>query len=118
MLENDRRAVIALQDTCDRLGAKAVRVVAGDALSRVRTLAPGFDLVFLAPPFGRGLPAKIIPLLRPVLKDGGLLYLEAESAAEAEMLPDFRILRAGTAGQVHYHLLQYSMTPEPTARSR
>lgn len=118
MLESDRRAVAALGEAKDRLRAESVRIVPGDALSRVRTLTPGFDLVFLDPPFGKGIPAKVLPLLRPLIKPGGLLYLEAESAADAELLPDFDVLRAGVAGNVHYHLLQYSMTPEPTSRSR
>ena len=66
-----------------------------------------YDLVFLDPPFGKGLLA---PCLRS-LEEGGwlnpnaLIYIEAESSLGALPLPrNWDLLKEKTAGQVCYRL--------------
>jgi 16S rRNA (guanine966-N2)-methyltransferase len=62
-----------------------------------------FDLVFLDPPFKGDWLEKIMPALLKLLKPGARLYIEAEKAFGH---PALVLLKAGQAGQVHYHLFQ------------
>ncbi len=62
-----------------------------------------FDLVFLDPPFQNQWLEKILPGLLALLKPDARLYIEAESAFAH---PALQLLKAGQAGQVHYHLFR------------
>ena len=72
-----------------------------------------FDWIALDPPFGSPALAKVLPMLKPLLKPDGLIYIEWNTdlfadpqALAAELgMPDFRILKYLKAGQVHAHLL-------------
>jgi 16S rRNA (guanine(966)-N(2))-methyltransferase RsmD len=118
MVERDPHVLEALRATRERLNATQVAVEAGDALIVGRRLAlkqpRGFDLILLDPPFGAGWPQRVRPLLGPLLADGGWVYLEAEAALatqagepEAWAGAGFTLARSGSAGRVHYHLLQF-----------
>jgi 16S rRNA (guanine966-N2)-methyltransferase len=82
-------------------------VVSGDALSFLDGPARAFDLVFVDPPFDAGLLAPTCARLAAGrwLAPNARIYLEH---ARREALPDlptgWRELRAGTAGEVGYHL--------------
>lgn len=75
---------------------------AGAAAAPVR----GFDLVFLDPPFAAGeLGAVTAQLERRWLAPGARIYVEHARAAPLPALPSgWHELRAGTAGEVGYHL--------------
>jgi 16S rRNA (guanine966-N2)-methyltransferase len=86
-------------------------VVEMGAARYLRTPAqpPGtcFDIVFLDPPFGRGLLAEYVPMLDSGkwVKPGGLVYLENEKAEGAPALPPhWELLKSKSAGEVGYHL--------------
>ncbi|HEX4025086.1 MAG TPA: RsmD family RNA methyltransferase [Steroidobacteraceae bacterium] len=66
-----------------------------------------FDLVFLDPPFGSGeLPAALAALEQGWLAPGGRIYVEHARGEPLPALPaQWQELRAGTAGEVGYHLL-------------
>lgn len=88
-------------------GAEA-RIVRQDALACVtqRADAP-FDLVFLDPPFHRGLLADTCAALEAngYLRDGSLVYVESETAPDAAAVPaNWRLHRRQEAGQVCYSL--------------
>lgn len=65
-----------------------------------------FDVLFLDPPYGKGLLDRVRPHLSGLLTDDAVIYCEAEQPV-AE-LGDFRATREGRAGQVHYQLLERS----------
>ena len=68
-----------------------------------------FDLVFLDPPFRKGLLDETIGLLRDqsLLKEGALVYLEREQEGLAPSLPsDWHLMKEKVAGQVCYQLYQ------------
>jgi 16S rRNA (guanine966-N2)-methyltransferase len=102
----------ALSEQLARLGAgRKGQVVEMGAARYLRTPAqpPGsvFDIVFLDPPFGRGLLAEYVPMLDSGnwLKPGGLVYLENEKAEGAPALPPhWELLKSKSAGEVGYHL--------------
>ncbi|HWG76424.1 MAG TPA: 16S rRNA (guanine(966)-N(2))-methyltransferase RsmD [Steroidobacteraceae bacterium] len=92
------------------VGAQVVCTSAQQFLARpanAGTAPPrGFDLVFLDPPFASGeLAAVSAQLERGWLAAGARIYLEHARAAPLPALPaSWRELRAGTAGEVGYHL--------------
>lgn len=109
LLERDRQLAGNLRQIQTRLAAEAVRIECADALSWMRAAAPGmFDAIFLDPPFDADMFVSAMQTARPLLADGGLLYLEADRAFDdAGLLPlGLQIRRSAKAGNVHYHLLQ------------
>ena len=105
MVEQQPRAVAALRALRDKIGAKAVRIHAGDAMQVLDRLeAARFDLIFIDPPFGKNWLESLWPLLPDLLEPNGLVYIEAEKPVLA---PDgYSLLRQDRAGAVHYQLIQ------------
>ncbi|WP_018413023.1 16S rRNA (guanine(966)-N(2))-methyltransferase RsmD [Methyloversatilis thermotolerans] len=104
LVERDVRAFARLREAVELLPAPQVRLVRGDALEFAARPSRRFDLLFLDPPYGRGLLDKVVPHLPALLTDDARIYCEAEHAVPA--LGDFRATREGRAGQVHYQLLE------------
>jgi 16S rRNA (guanine966-N2)-methyltransferase len=108
----------ALSEQLIRLGAGRVgRVVEMGAARYLRTPAPQgsppFDIVFLDPPFGRGLLAEYVPMLDSGnwVRPGGLVYLENEKTEGAPALPSrWEMLKSKSAGEVGYHLARVRST--------
>jgi 16S rRNA G966 N2-methylase RsmD len=69
-----------------------------------------FDVIFLDPPYQLALLPRLLPLCRPLLAPGGLVYLESDAPLAAEPPPPWlagwNIVRADRAGAVFYALLQ------------
>ena len=110
-VEHDAAAFAALQAAKATLGASAVELVRGDALTvAARLLAAGtrFDIVFLDPPFGRRWLDAVLPVAASLCDVGGFVYVEAEEALleDALHLLDLTPYRADKAGEVFYHLLR------------
>lgn len=117
MVERDGNAYRALGDNARLLGAVQLELVRGDALEFVRRLAASaesgadgasparrFDLVFLDPPFGAGVPDEMLPLLRSLLAPGARIYIES---GRPLALPEAWVVeKSGRAGQVHFQLLR------------
>src|SRR5690606_8417222 len=111
MVENNPAAIAALRALRSKLGAKNVRIHAGDAgVVAERLDATRYDLVLLDPPFGQGWLDRLWPQLPGFLTPGALVYVEAESLAE---LPaQYTVLRQSRAGHVHFGLLQFAAPQE------
>ncbi len=109
MLERDPTLLRSLLETRQRLAATQVRIERADALAwMARGEAAGFDLVFLDPPFEAAIFDAALAAAVPLVRPGGLAYLESDTAWPAPMLAahDLRLLRHLRAGAVHAHLLQ------------
>lgn len=110
MVESNPQALQLLTATRDKLDAQQLRVVRGDALKLAASMAERFHLIFLDPPYQLDLLPRLLPLCRPLLERGGLVYAEAASSLQAEPLPSWlagwKVIRADKAGMVHYALLQ------------
>jgi 16S rRNA (guanine966-N2)-methyltransferase len=106
----------ALSEQLTRLGAgRSGQVVEMGAARYLRTPAQPagtcFDIVFVDPPFGRGLLAEYVPMLDSGnwVRPGGLVYLENEKAEGAPALPPhWELLKSKSAGEVGYHLARVS----------
>jgi 16S rRNA (guanine(966)-N(2))-methyltransferase RsmD len=109
LLERDAELVRALRAAQQRLQASQLRIEQADALAWMGRAGPSrFHLVCLDPPFDAGLFEPALRAARPLLCDGGVLYLEAPQPwDDAALAPlGYGLLRHGRAGAVHYHLLR------------
>lgn len=111
LVDLDSRAVRSLQQNLDTLIAgdrpERARVVQQNVLEFLQGPARPVDVVFLDPPYGKGLVSECCALLetRGWLRDNARVYIEAEATLEVLDLPQtWEMLRSKTAGQVGYHL--------------
>lgn len=112
MVERQRPQYQALQQAATELGADDARLLCGDAESLLASPGDwrplnGFDVVFLDPPYNKGLVASTVStLLRAnLLHPGSLLYIESELDWAALGLPeDIQVIRTTRAGLVHAFL--------------
>ena len=110
MVERDTAAVAQLRANLAILKAANAQVIQGDALEFLAdghdALAP-FDIVFVDPPYHRGLIEPCCAQLenRNWLTSRAYIYLEAEASLQTFQLPPtYTCIRDKRAGQVGYHL--------------
>lgn len=105
MVENDRDAFAALESVRDRIGARAVEVVLGDALRYLGQSTERFDVVFLDPPFRQNALPAVLERLEPRLEQGARIYVESDAPSS----PGGRWaeLKRERAGQVSYQLFEW-----------
>jgi 16S rRNA (guanine966-N2)-methyltransferase len=106
LVDNDRQVVAALGRQLETLGAHQVRVVQAEVLEWLFGPSSTFDIVFLDPPFRRGMLHPCIQQLagRGWLSDQARVYIEAEKGLVPELPENWELLRSKAAGQVGYHL--------------
>lgn len=107
-VDTDRRVVTQLEQNLKLLGASGASVVQSDAVAFLQRPPKPFDVVFLDPPFRKGLlPACLQHLNNGWLAPGARVYVESEAElGEPAVPPDWELLRSKQAGQVRYSLLQ------------
>lgn len=107
-VERDRGLCQLLQDNLARLKVTGARVVNDEAAAFLAAPAPipGFDLVFLDPPFEADLWAAAAQALERGgwLRQGALIHVEAPREAEFELPPNWQVHREGHAGAVRHTL--------------
>ncbi|MBX9869719.1 MAG: 16S rRNA (guanine(966)-N(2))-methyltransferase RsmD [Burkholderiaceae bacterium] len=127
MVETQAAPFQQIQATIQKLAAQNVSAVRSEARqflakmvgkTTVNSLidAEKYDVIFLDPPFGQDLLPEILPICYQLLKNTGVLYVEAEYAFNASKsmswnddLPwtrNWDIVRADRAGAVYFHLLR------------
>lgn len=109
-VEQDRRVARRIQEHLQLLNGNGT-VVEQEALSYLRRESAIYDLVFLDPPFGKGLIGEVSRLLEEqgLINNSTLIYLESEQPVTAGELPSgFIIKREKWAGQVWYGLAKYN----------
>ena len=119
MIEKNPANARMIREEALKLIPGKAEVVTADALVYLRQ-RPGkpYDLAFLDPPFECGLLAPAAKLLAENgwLREGALVYAEAESAAVFEGLPEsFVMLKESHAGQVSYRLYEFRSGGETPA---
>jgi 16S rRNA (guanine966-N2)-methyltransferase len=110
-IDNATQAVRQLRDNLQLLKADNAEVQTAAAMDWLQRHelgpTPGYDLVFLDPPFHCDLLPQACELLesRNLLASQALIYIESESQLGTPQLPDnWRQLRSKTAGKVTYGL--------------
>lgn len=106
--ESHSGASLSLRETLERFGvASQAEVLERSAERALKDLQGPFDLVFLDPPFDKGLlgPSAATLAQRGLLAPGALIYLETPARESLPSLPGgWRPHRDGRAGEVGYHL--------------
>ena len=105
MIEAAAKVLAALNESAKMLGnPPEVEIMRADALQYLSSTKSKFDLVFLDPPFKKGWIGCLEPLLSGVANEDAAIYIEAEH--EIEALGDWRTVRHGKAGEVHFQLMR------------
>ena len=104
LIEKSRPAYQALMDNQLQLKATKAKILNTDALQFLGQVSEKFDVVFVDPPYQQGLVDKVLPLLKNILAEDALVYVEAEFAIESGA--DWQVLKHGKAGNVFYHLIK------------
>lgn len=111
IIELQRGAAIQLRENLQTLKCDKAEVLNADTLVVLqRGCEQGFDVVFIDPPFRKGLAEKTIQLLdtQGWLNDGALIYVEIEFELTQLAIPSrWHALKEKNAGQVSYRLYQY-----------
>lgn len=115
LIEKNPAGAREIAKVCDRLHAQeSVRVVTGDCFREVPRLEPGsFDVVFIDPPFEEKLQARALAAALPLLRKGGLVYLESPLEEPWDPGDRVSVVREGKAGAVRYQLLMPTPGAEP-----
>jgi 16S rRNA (guanine(966)-N(2))-methyltransferase RsmD len=115
MIDTHPAVIRQLEQNRTKLKADNIQLLRTDATVIARDLAlrgQRYDLVFLDPPYQQDFLAKTLPLVKNLLKEGGLVYAESGLALPfgEEDMPDWlegwECVRADKAGMVHYSLLK------------
>lgn len=100
-----------LRSNIQLLKAQNAEVISASALQWLDNRQPDqeahYDLVFMDPPFNKGLVAPICEMLerRNLLMDEAMIYVETERTLTLDTLPpNWTLHREKTAGQVAYRL--------------
>lgn len=103
--------VSQLRSNINLLKAQNAEIIAASALDwldrRQPDQEPRYDLVFMDPPFHKGLVAPICEMLerRSLLREEAMIYIETEKSLTLDTLPaNWVIHREKAAGQVAYRL--------------
>ena len=106
LVEREPTLVSSLKASKQRLGASTLHVERAEALVWMANATAGsFDLVMLDPPFGAGLGAPALAEAARLVRDGGLVYLEADGFDDP-VPPALQLWRELRAGAVHARLFR------------
>ena len=107
LVERDQGAFARLKQNAALFAGDRLRLQKADALEFAAKSGLTFDLVLLDPPYRHGWLDKVAPLLSALARPGMRVYAEAEHRIAT--LGAWRTVKQGQAGQVFYHLLEYSL---------
>lgn len=116
MIEQDAIAVRDLSQHLTTLQAPpSVRLMQGRFLDQLALQPQAFELVFLDPPFGKGLILESLKALCARMVPEGMVYVESETAwpcglSDADQQP-WTVVRAAKTGQSHQTLLSRVTSP-------
>ncbi|SBT17290.1 Ribosomal RNA small subunit methyltransferase D [Marinomonas gallaica] len=105
-VELNRAVAQQITHNLTTLKASNGSVINSDAMAYLNTPPTAFDIIFLDPPFRKGLLEKIIPMISEGwLKPNGYIYIEKESESDLSCLPNhWQLEKEKRAGQLTYSL--------------
>lgn len=104
LVEQSRSVFAALRKHAEGFADPRLELVCCDAVRFAPRSGHGYDLIFLDPPYGRGLLQRVAPLLAQWATPTARLYAEAEAPLDG--LGEWTVSKRGQTGQVFYHLLE------------
>jgi 16S rRNA (guanine966-N2)-methyltransferase len=110
LVELNKPAAQQLQQNKALLSANNLTVINDNALSFLEKNQTNYSLVFIDPPFRKGLAAQTAQLLNNKgLSDDALIYVEMEADDNHQKMPsNWTLLKEKIAGQVVYRLYQHN----------
>ncbi len=101
-IELDKNAKAQLDANVAALNADNAEVLLGDALKVIATLDAKYDVVFIDPPFNKGLAQTAIEQLtvHQRLAEGAVIYIETEQGASYQIPSEWTLLKEKRYGQV------------------
>lgn len=111
MIEQDRRAMLGLQQARELLQTDRITIIQADAIAWLDRTHQPFDIIFLDPPFDSDLLSVCLEKLEhsSLLKAGTLIYTEQAHTSSEPVCPTWlEMTRQASAGQVRYSLLKVS----------
>ncbi|NKF22846.1 16S rRNA (guanine(966)-N(2))-methyltransferase RsmD [Solimonas marina] len=106
-VEEGRRQAAAIRAALAVLKAQHAEVSEIDAAFYLTQTPHRFDVVFLDPPYGKGLLERVLPDLAAVLAPRAWVYLEWPPGAMPALPVGFELFREKKAGQVCFGLARY-----------
>jgi 16S rRNA (guanine966-N2)-methyltransferase len=108
LVELNKSAAQQLNDNKALLKASNIRVIQQNALNFLHSNQQAYSLVFIDPPFRKGLAQKAAELLvEKGLTDEALIYVEMEASDNLQIMPShWQLLKEKVTGQVIYRLYQ------------
>ncbi|OIQ24365.1 16S rRNA (guanine(966)-N(2))-methyltransferase RsmD [uncultured Vibrio sp.] len=107
LIELNKQAYNQLAVNAKAVKAENINVINSDSLTYLKQQGTPFDIVFIDPPFRKGLLAEAIELLEQNnwLSDDALIYVETEKELTLEGIPShWHNHREKTTGQLTYRL--------------
>lgn len=105
MIEKDRTVYQNLQKCAELLNSSKLSLLNGDALAFLKDTKESFDIIFMDPPFRKGILTEVFNLLTPsILPNNSLVYVEQEAENISETPACFKLFKEGKAGQVVFRL--------------
>lgn len=110
LVELNKLAAQQLKDNKALLKADNIQVIQQNALDFLHSNQQSYSLVFIDPPFRKGLAQQTAQLLSEKgLTDDALIYVEMETDHNKQIMPShWQLLKEKVAGQVVYRLYQNS----------
>lgn len=110
LVELNRAAAKQLQQNKEMLSANNLTIENMDIINYLNQCTEKFSVVFLDPPFRKGLLKETTQLLNDkALIPEALIYVEMENDSNTDELPvNWQLLKEKIAGQVAYRLYQHS----------
>lgn len=107
-VELNRKAFHQLEENLGLVNADNAHVLHGDAFDFIQSNQQTFDIIFLDPPFNKGIAQKVIEQLAQAewLKPQTLIYIEVEQGLELNVPNNWTELKDKKAGQLQYKLFE------------
>lgn len=105
MIEKEKKVYENLENSSKLLKDENIKIINTDALDFLKSTQESFDLIFLDPPFRKGILNEVFALLTPnIIPNNSLVYVEQEKENQSEPPSHFKLLKEGSAGQVIFRL--------------
>jgi len=109
MVENNSQACRLINENKVKLAAEQIKLIQADVFKFLAGDATAFDVVFLDPPFGKGLAQQTCQWLEDKgwLAPQAKIYVEVESQLVLNEMPaNWQCLKNKTSGEVGYYLFE------------
>ena len=103
--KKEKKVYENLENSSKLLKDENIKIINTDALDFLKSTQESFDLIFLDPPFRKGILNEVFALLTPnIIPNNSLVYVEQEKENQSEPPSHFKLLKEGSAGQVIFRL--------------